>query len=166
MLTPIARRADLIVEEFECETVIYDQATNEAHCLNPTAAFVWQRCDGKCTIEQLRNELPEKTKQSISERELLDLLDMMAAKGLTVPSAAAPVGSVSRRGVLRKAVAISAAGVMIQSMVAPTAAHASSCRGGGSGPPPQQRSPRNIRPCRRKHRFWRMLLQALFRFFS
>lgn len=43
---PVARSRSLIVKELPDETLIYDLETDEAHCLNRTAALVWKHCDG------------------------------------------------------------------------------------------------------------------------
>lgn len=51
--TPTARRDRLIVRELESETLVYDQARNEAHCLNHTAALVWKHCDGRTTVDEI-----------------------------------------------------------------------------------------------------------------
>ncbi len=142
MLTPMARQ-NLIVEDLETETVIYDQAGNEAHCLDATAAFVWRRCDGERTIEQLRTELTQEIGQTVSKSELLGLIEMIEAKGLTEDSnSTGQVDSFSRRGVLRKAVVIGTLCVTIQSIVAPTPAHAASCGTGGRNPPRRPPVPR------------------------
>jgi hypothetical protein len=46
MMKPLARRADLIVQEVDEETLVYDRVRHKAHCLNGTAAKVWRACDG------------------------------------------------------------------------------------------------------------------------
>ena len=48
---PHARRSGLIVKEADGEVLIYDLERNKAHCLNNTAARVWQYCDGETTLE-------------------------------------------------------------------------------------------------------------------
>ena len=47
---PHARRSGLIVKEADGEVLIYDLERNKAHCLNNTAARVWQYCDGETTL--------------------------------------------------------------------------------------------------------------------
>ena len=49
---PQARTSGLIVKEVDGEILIYDRETNKAHCLNQTAAKVWEHCDGKTTVSQ------------------------------------------------------------------------------------------------------------------
>ena len=39
------------------EIVVLDRTTNQVHQLNPTASFVWQRCDGRHTTVEIADEL-------------------------------------------------------------------------------------------------------------
>jgi len=50
-LLPRARRDGLVIQKLDDETLVYDLERDEAHCLNQTAALVWQRCDGNTTDE-------------------------------------------------------------------------------------------------------------------
>ncbi len=50
---PKARREDLIVQKVGEELLIYDQQRHRAFCLNPMAALVWQRANGRRTIAAL-----------------------------------------------------------------------------------------------------------------
>lgn len=50
---PKARREDLIVQEVGEELLIYDQRRHRAFCLNPMAALVWRRANGRRTIAAL-----------------------------------------------------------------------------------------------------------------
>ena len=52
-MNPLARHIGLLVEELPGELLIYDLAQNKAHCLNRTAAFVWQQCNGHTTVQQM-----------------------------------------------------------------------------------------------------------------
>lgn len=54
---PLARTDELVVEAIADEVLIYDQRTDEAHCLSVTAARVWRACDGTASAEQLGDEL-------------------------------------------------------------------------------------------------------------
>lgn len=52
-MKPLARSNNIVVEEVFDELVIYDLERDRVHSLNPTAAFVWQHCDGKHTVDQI-----------------------------------------------------------------------------------------------------------------
>ena len=42
-LLPRAHTDGLVIKELPNETLVYDLKTDEAHCLNQTAALVWKR---------------------------------------------------------------------------------------------------------------------------
>jgi hypothetical protein len=50
---PAARTAELLVEEFEEELLVYDRLTNRVHCLSTPARMVWRACDRSTSVEQL-----------------------------------------------------------------------------------------------------------------
>jgi hypothetical protein len=43
----------VIVRRLSDELVVYDLDRHEAHCLNPTAALVFEHCDGRRTVEEI-----------------------------------------------------------------------------------------------------------------
>ena len=61
---PLARTDNLVIRELDDETLVYDMERDEAHCLNQTAALVWQQCNGRTTAAQaariLENQLDVK----------------------------------------------------------------------------------------------------------
>lgn len=69
-LAPLARRGSLIVKELPDETLVYDLETDQAHCLNLTAARVWENCDGQRTVSQLA-ELMERELGSVVPEEMI-----------------------------------------------------------------------------------------------
>ncbi len=50
---PAARHEGIIFKEVDGELLIYDMERNKAHCLNSTAAFIWQHCDGRTNVTEL-----------------------------------------------------------------------------------------------------------------
>jgi hypothetical protein len=51
---PLSRSASgLIEKELAGELLVFDSASNKAFSLNPSAALVWRRADGKTSIEEL-----------------------------------------------------------------------------------------------------------------
>ena len=54
---PVARSEGVLAEQVDGDLVIYDEATNTAHCLSPDAASVWSHCDGTASAEDLASSL-------------------------------------------------------------------------------------------------------------
>ena len=54
---PNARSEGLVIRELEDETLVYDTERDEAHCLNRTAALVWELCDGKTSSSHAARQL-------------------------------------------------------------------------------------------------------------
>ena len=52
-ILPSARRDGLVVKKINNETLVYDTERQTAHCLNHTAALIWERCDGSRTVDEL-----------------------------------------------------------------------------------------------------------------
>jgi hypothetical protein len=43
----------VISEELAGECVLYDGVRKKAHSLNPTLTWIWRRCDGQASIEEM-----------------------------------------------------------------------------------------------------------------
>ena len=112
------------VESIDGDLCVYDTARQHVHALNHTAAFVWQRCDGRTAPAELAAALSAET--SVDDAEALvrlTLQELAAAQLLAAPID--DVAQVSRRDLLRRGVA-AAAIPAIYSIVAPTPAAAQS----------------------------------------
>lgn len=46
-------KAGLVTQRLNREVLIYDPRSRRAFCLNPTAALVWERCDGTRTVAEI-----------------------------------------------------------------------------------------------------------------
>src|SRR5881398_1819677 len=79
---PIARKAGLIIEQLPDEVLVYDLDQDRAHCLNQTAAFVWQRCDGRTTTTQIARKLGLKFNCTVDEKLVWLALDQLGRKHL------------------------------------------------------------------------------------
>jgi len=51
------RRSDLSLRDIEGDTVVLDRVAKQVHRLNPTASFIWHRCDGHRTVGAIADEL-------------------------------------------------------------------------------------------------------------
>ena len=112
------------VESIDGDLCVYDTARQHVHALNHTAAFVWQRCDGRTAPAELAAALSAETSVDNAEALVrLTLQELAAAQLLAAPID--EVAQVSRRDLLRRGVA-AAAIPAIYSIVAPTPAAAQS----------------------------------------
>jgi hypothetical protein len=50
---PIARTEHLIFEEVLDESVIYNAEEKKVHNLNSTLTWIWRRCNGESTVQQI-----------------------------------------------------------------------------------------------------------------
>jgi len=57
----------MVIKEVDNEVLIYDLERDKAHCLNPSAAAIWHRCDGKTTTLALASSLAEETGTRVDE---------------------------------------------------------------------------------------------------
>jgi len=127
---PRARREGLVVEEMADEVLVYDLDRNRGHCLNQTAALIWDHCDGKVTIKELASILERELKTPVDERAIWYGLDQLAKFRLLDEPVAAPAGMVKlTRRELVKRIGLTVAVPLIISVLAPTASAALSCVG-------------------------------------
>lgn len=120
---PRNRTSDLVVQELEEETLIYDLKSNKAFCLNETSSLVWKHCDGKTApqvlIEKynLTTELIRIALNNFQENNLLS----DEIKGLL------PEERIERRLFMVKAASTAAVAIpLISAVVAPRAIAAQS----------------------------------------
>jgi hypothetical protein len=136
-LIPPARKADLVIQEVEGETLVYDLKSHKAHCLNPTAALVWKLCDGRRTAAQIAQKLEEQLHATVtSEVVWLAVGQLERLKLLKEPVKGVPDSArISRRELGRRmgmATALLAL-PLITSINAPAAIQAvSGCAGAGA----------------------------------
>jgi hypothetical protein len=129
MTKPRSRTAGLIVEELDGEVLVYDTATDRAHCLNRTAALVWRWSDGATSVRdlsrRLQRELPIEAGAAGVVEEALRVLEK--AHLLERPLDAPAHSARSRRQALRTLARGAALLPVVSSIVAPRAAEAATC---------------------------------------
>jgi hypothetical protein len=131
---PVARKTDLLVQELPHETLVYDLKSDQAHCLNETTAFVWKRCDGRNTAQDIAQLLGDKVNSSLDEKLIWLALDQLVDIDLLDPRMVMPPepAGISRRHIVRTlGLAAVVALPLVTSIIVPTAAQASTCKGGG-----------------------------------
>jgi len=116
-----ARQDELVVQELPDEVMIYDLKSHKAHCLNKTAAFIWNHCDGQTTVADLVSLLKEEAGSAANEEVVWYTLDKLTKAELLQGKLDSPVKDiVSRRRMIRRLGAMMVVPAVI-SLVAPTA---------------------------------------------
>jgi hypothetical protein len=118
-----ARQANLIVRELPDEVLVYDLNSYKAHCLNETAAFVWNHCDGKTSAVELAALMHEEYGQPVDDGVVWLALKQLSRADLLEETIApnADAARASRRAVLRRLGAAAALTPLVISVIAPSA---------------------------------------------
>jgi len=126
---PRARTHSLVIQKLDDETLVYDLDRDEAHCLNKTAALVWEQCNGKTTDQRmadlLQAEFHTPVDVDVVWLAVKQLQRFQLIEGATL--SALPARSVSRRKLLLKYAPAALALPVIMSITAPAVQAASSC---------------------------------------
>ena len=135
---PQARTDNLVIRELDDETLVYDMERDKAHCLNQTAALIWQQCDGKTTATQAARALGKELDSSVDADLVWLAVKQLQRFHLVEVSKNSP--SVSRRDLVLKYAPLALALPVIMSISTPAPAQAASCGGqgapcGGTNPP-------------------------------
>lgn len=131
-LMPRARQDELVVEELQDETLVYDLERHKASCLNRTAAVVWRCCDGRTSVADVATLLEEQSATPADEAVVWMALDRLSrahllSEPVTLPADRARYSRREMLRTLRRAAGISILLPMIESIVAPLAAAQASC---------------------------------------
>jgi hypothetical protein len=127
-LMPRARKDGLVVSELSDELLVYDRDRNKAHCLNETAASIWNHCDGQTTVSRMRDLLQEQASEPLDEQVIWYALDQFAKDHLLEERVKRPAGidRLSRRQLIQR-IGLAASIPLVVSVIAPTVFAAASC---------------------------------------
>ena len=136
---PQARKSALIIREVDSEILIYDQASDKAHCLNETASQIWRYCDGKTTVLDACSGLSRHFGTTINENVVWYAVDQLSKDNLleigTTPGIPLTLLGMSRRQMVRTfGLAALVAVPVVSSILAPMPAQAATCIPSGQGP--------------------------------
>ena len=123
-LRPRSVQGDQItVQDVETETLLYDERTHKAWCLNRSSACVWRQCNGQNTVEQIAALVATELGSPVTEDLVLLTLDELREKGLLEADTAEvlPQG-ISRREMMGK-IGLTAAALLpvVAALTAPPA---------------------------------------------
>jgi hypothetical protein len=133
---PRARKDDLIVKEMPDEVLIYDLVRDKAHCLNRTAALVFNYCDGHTSAATMTGRLERELNVPVDEGVVWLALNQLSKNHLLEENIVPPtlMAGINRRQMIRAmGVAAAVAVPLVTSIVAPTPAQAQSCFTSGTG---------------------------------
>jgi hypothetical protein len=127
-LTPRARKDGLVVRELSGELLVYDRDRNKAHCLNETAALIWNHCDGQTTVPGMLDLLQDHSAAPVDEQVIWYALDQFAKDHLLEERVKRPadIGRLSRRQLIQR-IGLAASIPLVVSIIAPTVFAAASC---------------------------------------
>ncbi|MBI3652531.1 MAG: PqqD family peptide modification chaperone [Acidobacteria bacterium] len=134
-IKPQARSEGLVIQELADEVLVYDLQRDKAHCLNRTAALVWQHSDGQNSIAEIAAQVGQKTGAAVDEALVWLALEQLSKAHLLPAIVKAEVGkkSLTRREVIRRlGIGAAVAIPIVTSIVAPLAVQAATCLGAGS----------------------------------
>lgn len=126
---PHARSKDLITQQVEGELVVFDKAQDKAHVLNPTAALVWQNCDGKRTVSEVAQIVAEQTGTPAQDGVVWYALAQLHEQELLEDAVRVPsnVQGLTRRQFIGRFALAAAVIPVVKTLQAPTPQQASSC---------------------------------------
>jgi hypothetical protein len=132
---PRARSKELVMESLPDEVLVYDMRRQKSHCLNQTAALIWDHCDGETSPAQMAQALSRQLNASITEEMIWVGLKQLAGAQLLEERIVAPsnLAKVSRRELVQKLGLTAAVALpLILTITAPMAKAQASCRPTGS----------------------------------
>ncbi len=127
---PTARKNDLVIQETNTEVLVYDLTTNKAACLNETASFIWQSCDGSNSIADIAAALGRRTNNKANDDLVWLAIDELSRNNLLEEELTSNhvFEGMSRREVIKKVgLGTMIALPLVATLIAPTAIHAQSC---------------------------------------
>jgi hypothetical protein len=84
-MKPVARRNDLIVERNTGELFIEDLLNRKSIHLNPTSAYVWEKCDGRRETYEIAEEMECELGVPVSESVILMAVNRLYSERLLEP---------------------------------------------------------------------------------
>jgi hypothetical protein len=132
---PTARTNGLVIQEVPEEVLVFDTESNNAHCLNQTAAMVWKACDGKTSVPDIAQIIGSQTGNEISDDLVWLAIDQLNEHKLLETQIVSKFAGESRRDVLKKiGLASMVALPIIASLAAPKSVLAATSCSCPSGP--------------------------------
>lgn len=84
-MKPVARKNNLSVQRDTGELFIKDLLNHKHIKLNPTSAYVWEKCDGRHETFEIAEEMGNELGVSVSENVVLMALNRLYSEKLLEP---------------------------------------------------------------------------------
>jgi hypothetical protein len=126
----MTREIEKLMPEARREGLVYDLKRNKAHCLNSTAALVWEYCDGKTSVTGIARAIEGRTNGPVEEDLVWLGVEQLSKSDLLRERATPPkeASGLSRREVMKRiGLAAVVALPAVTSIIAPSAAQAANC---------------------------------------
>lgn len=123
-LRPRSVQSDRItIQEVDTETLIYNERTHRAWCLNRSSACIWRLCNGQNTVGQIADAAALELGSPVSEDLILVTVDELREKELLEPMAVEvlPPGMTRRQMIGRVGLTAAALLPVIAALTAPPA---------------------------------------------
>jgi Coenzyme PQQ synthesis protein D (PqqD) len=134
--TPLSKKDFMVVEEMPNEVLIYDSTNHKLHVLNPTAAAVWNRCDGQTRVSEIAGKLGAESDGRINKDMTWLALEELEKSGLMESAVNVPQEHLSRRTMIKKTAAAAALALpVVTTLLAPSPARAQSAQQTTTLPP-------------------------------
>lgn len=125
------RKDNILVQDLDKETLVYDLNQNKAYSLSETSALVWRELDGTKSADEISRAVSKKIGQDFSEDMVWLAVSQLKTENLLAnpEEVATPFDGLSRReAVKRVGFASMVALPFISSLIAPSGAHAASAQ--------------------------------------
>jgi len=84
-MKPVARKNNLVVQRDTGELFIEDLVNQKSIHLNPTSAYVWEKCDGRHETYEIAEEMENELGVTVSENVVLMALNRLYSEKLLEP---------------------------------------------------------------------------------
>ena len=119
---PTARKEGLIVQELPDELLVFDTHSKTASCLNASAAFIWNQCDGSREIREIVAEFRAQGRGAVTDGFVWLGIEQLRTSGLLIEGGGRG-SDLRRRDLIRKAALASAVTLpIVGSLSAPISA--------------------------------------------
>lgn len=126
---PISLKSNILMQQLNKELLLYDLSRDKVFCLNETSLMIWNLCDGKNTVEEIRCQVSIQLKTQITEEFIWLALDKLKKEKLLQNHQEIEINfrCLSRREAIRKAgLSTMITLPVISAVIAPNAAAAQS----------------------------------------